>query len=239
LEVLPQIPSNSVDLIFTDPPYGISKEVKITRGRNPMKFSGKDIDLDFGEWDKFDSEGDYWNFTFSWVDKCIRVLRKGGIFSTYFDRDKISILSYYLQSKDFKLKGYYADLKSNPVPQARKVKWMNGWEEIGLWKKKGGELTYNWELGQQKDYGMRPILQGEERTDHPTQKPLRVARLFVSYWSEEGDLVLDPFVGSGTTAVASKKLGRKFIGIESKKEYVKIARERLGKTKRQKRICLQ
>lgn len=138
LEILPQL-NKQVDLIFVDPPYAISNEVIITRGRNKMKFKGKDIKQDFGEWDKFNSKEEFILWTHKWVEKVTNLLRPGGIFCSYFDRDKINLLSHYLQDEyGFKVKGYYADLKSNPFPQARKVKWMNGWEIIGLWQKPRG-----------------------------------------------------------------------------------------------------
>lgn len=229
LEVLGTIPANAADMVLTDPPYGIASEVVITRGRNKMKFRGPDISHNFGEWDKFDDEECYWAFTTNWADKVNNVLRPGGMFCSWFDRDKINFLGRYLQKQfGYKLKGYYADLKSNPVPQARKVKWMNGWEIVGLWQKPGGKLTYRYELGQQKDWGIRPIVGGKERKDHPTQKPLSVCMLFVEYWTEPGDVVIDPFAGTGTTLTAAKLLGRRYIGIESEPRYAEIARERLA-----------
>ena len=232
-EIIKEIPENSVDMIFTDPPYFISNEVVITRGRNKMKFKGPDIIQDFGDWDKFDSLGSYFKWTFKWVDLAVRVLRDGGMFCSYFDRDKINFLSRYLQDKyGFKCKGYYADAKSNPVPQARKVKWMNGWEEIGLWQKSGGKLTYNYQLGQHKDYGIRPIVSGKERLKHPTQKPESTIKDFILYWSNEGDLILDPFSGVGSVAVVCKKLNRRYIGIEQSEEYCEMAKDRLRNTEK-------
>jgi len=222
LKILKHLPSESVDLVLTDPPYGISSEVVITRERNPMKFGkyrGKDIILNFGEWDNFDSDEKYWEFTYSWVDEIIRVLREGGMFCTFFDRDKINFVSKYLQDREFKPKGYFAFIKSNPVPQARKVKWMNAWEIIGMWQKKGGKLTYNYQLGQHPDYIMTSICQGKERTEHPTQKPIKIARLFIKYWSNSDDTILDPFLGSGTTMKACLELNRNCIGIEISEDY--------------------
>jgi len=233
LEILDILPM--VNLIFTDPPYMISNEVVITRGRNKMKFKGKDIKQDFGEWDKFDSLDKFMQWTFLWVKKCVRILKDGGMFSSYFDRDKINFLSRYLQDKyNFKCKGYYADLKSNPVPQARKVKWMNGWEIIGLWQAPNGKLTFNYRLGQAKDWGIRPIVGHTTKADgnrsHPTQKPISIAKKFISYWSNEGDIILDCFMGSGFVAIACKELNRKFIGIEISQQYCDIAIKRLQNT---------
>jgi len=227
-EVMKKIPSESIDLVLTDPPYGISKEVVISRKRNLGKFRGSDIILDFGEWDKFSDLKEFLNFTFQWVDECIRVLRPGGMFISYFDRDKINFLSYYLQKNGFKSKGYFAHIKSNPVPQARKVKWMNAWEIVGLWQKNGGKLTYNYQLGQHPDYMIVPIVSGKERLKHPTQKPEKIIELFIKYWSNEGDIILDPFVGTGTTLKVAKDLKRSCIGIEINPEYFEMAKRRIN-----------
>jgi len=228
LEVLKTFPDESVDCVITDPPYGISSEMKITRTRNTMKFKAStDLTGNFGTWDVFKNIEDFMNFTHKWVNECNRVLKKGGMFISYFDRDKINFLSHYLKLRGFKSKGYYADCKSNPVPQARKVKWMNGWEIIGMWQKEGGKLTYNYKEGQHKDWGIRPIVGGNERWKHPTQKPLSVIKDFILWWTKENDIILDPFAGSGTTLVASKQLGRNYLGIELSKEYIKMAEGRL------------
>ena len=226
-KIMSYIPEGTIDLILTDPPYGISKELTITRG-DKMKFKGKDLNYNFGEWDKFKSFEEQMEIFSHTLDLFDSVLRDGGIIASYYDRDKINFVSKYLQDKyRYKTKGYFAHLKSNPVPQARKVKWMNGWEMIGIWQKPGGKLTYNYQLGQQKDWGVYPIVSGNERTKHPTQKPLKLMELIISYWSNEGDMVLDPFLGSGTTAIACEKLGRRWIGIEINGEYCKIAKERI------------
>jgi len=78
LEVMKLIPAEAVELIFTDPPYAISNEVVITRGRNKMKFKGKDISQDFGDWDKFNSLDEFMDWTFKWLDEAVRILRGGG-----------------------------------------------------------------------------------------------------------------------------------------------------------------
>lgn len=226
-----EVDDNSVDLVKTDPPYGISKEVKITRGRNKMKFKGPDISLDFGEWDNFKDEKEFWSFTFAWIDEIIRVLRPGGIFAIFFDRDKINFVSRYLQQKKFKFKDYFAFIKSNPVPQARKVKWQSGWEMGGIWQKPGGKLTYNYELGQQKNYIISPICSGKERYKHPTQKPEKVIIPFILYWSNEEDIVLDNFAGTGTTLALARRYKRRWIGYETNPKYYKIAVERVEREK--------
>jgi DNA modification methylase len=233
LEIMKGIPDGSVDLVLTDPPYAISNEVTITRGRNRMKFKGKDIKHDFGEWNRFSSLDEFMNWTYNWVDEAVRILRNGGMFCSYFDRDKINFLSAFLQKHfSFKLKGYYADLKSNPVPQARKVKWMDGWEIIGMWQKPGGKLTYNYHLGQAKDWGIRAIVGHTTKEDgernHPCQKPTRLGEKFISYWTNEGDIVIDPFCGTGAFLVACQELNRQFVGIDIDPVYCKIGEQRLA-----------
>lgn len=236
IEVMKRFPNESVDLILTDAPYGISNEVTITRGRNRMKFKGKDISQNFGEWDKFDGIGDFLDFTFAWSDEAIRILRAGGLFINFCDKDKINFQSHYLQQNNFKSKGYFAYIKSNPVPQARKVKFMNGWEMAGLWQKMGGKLTFNYEYGQQPDYYIGAICGGNERTEHPTQKPLELFKILIKYWSNENDIVLDCFMGSGTTGVGCLQLNRRFIGIEIDKNYFQIAERRIGAEASQQKL---
>ncbi|MEO0190954.1 MAG: site-specific DNA-methyltransferase [candidate division WOR-3 bacterium] len=242
-DVLKKLPDNSIDMILTDPPYMISKEVKITRGRNRMKFKGPDINLSFGKWDYFPNAQEYYKFTFRWIDECARVLKPGRILAFWFDRDKINFPSVYLQKRhNFKSKGYFAMIKSNPVPQARKVKWMNGWEMIGLWQKPGGKLVFNYQLGQQPDYMIVPIVghttkDGDARF-HPTQKHVKIAKLFIQYWTNPGDIVLDPFAGSGTIGVASYMLDRKFILIEAEEKYAELSRQRIDKLAFQMKLQL-
>ncbi|GAH62591.1 unnamed protein product, partial [marine sediment metagenome] len=94
-----------------------------------------------------------------------------------------------------------------------------------------GKLTYNYSLGQAPDYGFRPIVGNTTKEDgdrcHPTQKPISVVRKFIKYWSNEGNIILDPFLGSGTTAVTCIETDRNFIGIEINPEYCEIAEKRI------------
>lgn len=229
-ELLNTVPDNSVDMILTDPPYGIANDTKITRLGGTQKFAkAKAITHDFGAWDKFEGFEDFMSFTTRWVDLCVPKLRGGGMLVSFFDRDRINFLSHYLQSQyGFKCKGYFSFIKQNPVPQARKVKFQNGWEEAVMLQKPNGKLTFNYENGQQPDYIILPICSGNERTEHPTQKPLKAMYPFIKYFTNKGDLILDPFAGSGTTAVAARNLGRRFIAMEKEPKYAKIIRNRLN-----------
>lgn len=228
LKVMSGFSVNSVDMILTDAPYGIANDNKITKSKNSKFKKPLTVSHDFGAWDRFDSFEEFLNFTYSWVDLCCSVLKPGGVFITFFDRDKINFLSHYVQNKyGFKCKGYFAFIKTNPVPQARKVKFMNAWEEAGIWQKPGGKLTFNYQNGQQPDYMLLPICAGHERTNHPTQKPLKLLYPLIRYFSNPGDLILDPFAGSGTTAVACRNLDRRFWAIEEKPEYCALIHQRL------------
>lgn len=260
LKVLPKIPDGSIDLVLTDPPYMISSSVKIRRQRNPLKFDskskmaaglrarqwirknegrtewkfkGKDIEYEFGSWDIFETMTDYLKFTEEWFKECIRVLRKGGHVITFCDKHKITYLVHWAEKLGVKTRQPLFWVKSNPVPQARKVAFMSA-IEMCYWGTKettGREFaTFNYELGQHPDYVKEPICSGNERRQfgfHPTQKPLKVIEWILSYLSKKDDIVLDPFLGSGTTAIACKRLKRNFIGIEKEPKYVKMSRERI------------
>lgn len=232
LELLKQIKGESAGLFFTDPPFNISNNVKIRRGSNKDKFSGSDLNYNFGEWDNFESPEAFWEFTEQWLNEAARILVPGGTFITYFDRDRVNEVSQHLQKEfDFKIRGYIADIKTNPVPQARKVKWSNGWEIMALLTKPPHETKsshYQWQEGQHPDFFIRPVLGGNERLKHPCQKPLLVANDIVRWWSKPDDLVVDPFAGTGSFLVAAKMQGRSYIGIEADPTYIAMAEKRLS-----------
>lgn len=217
-----------VDAVITDPPYNISKELTIRRDSNQMKYKGKDINYNFGQWDKFDSPGAYLKFTYQWLDLVSEKIKPGGTLIAFFDRNLINFPSMRLINRHgYKLRDYYAFCKSNPVPQARQVKWVNGWEMAGVWQKIDRRNTFNYLQGQNNDYDIVPICSGKERTPHPTQKPLFIIEKFIRCWTKTADVILDPFVGSGTTAEAALRNGRFFIGIEKDKNSFDIAQKRI------------
>jgi len=225
LELMPLLPANSIDCCITDSPYGISNEVKITRGRNKMKFGGSDISHNFGEWDSFKDNESFMRFTFSWMDEVFRVLAEDACLITFFDRDKINHLSDYARSKGFIRRNYIYYCKSNPVPQARKVNWQSS-VEVGVILTRGKKIC-NYKEGQHKEYWELPIVGGDKRTKHPTQKPIEIFSDLVRWWSSPGLIVLDPFMGSGTTGVAAKLHKRQFIGFEVEQKYCDISKLRL------------
>ncbi len=225
------IPDNSIDLIITDPPYNVSTNLKIDRSRWGKKQQRKAIiNFDYGEWDKM-TEEEFLYFTLKWWRECGRVLKKGGSIYVFFTKELISL--FHLNRKPaadihIKTKNIISWIKSNPLPAFNRTNYRSATEFIYFGQKEGEKATFN--FGQQKEmknWFEYPLVQGKVRTKHPTQKPLGLIQKFIEVSSNKGDIVFDPFIGSGTTAVAAKMLGRNFIGIEKNPEYVKIALNRL------------
>lgn len=222
LEHLRRIPEDSIDLIVTDPPYGLVSTTTITR--HGGKFgSSTDLDTKF-EWDR--------PVEYVWVKECLRVLRPAGVFISFYDRERIYEVIQTAKANGGVVRDIGAWHKTNPVPQVRKVKWASALELFAIIVKGTGRHTFNWEHGYHHNVIVAPICAGKERTRHPTQKPLAVILPMIRYWSNPGDLVLDPFAGSGTTAVAAKALDRRFIAIERDPASVSIALQRIGAIRR-------
>jgi len=220
LEGMKDIPDGSIDLLLTDPPYNVSNKTKITR--NGGKFGkAKTIDMDFGDWDK---NVIMWT---DYIDEFVRLLAPNGCLIMWYDRLLLGTVGIYLQDTyGFQVWHIGSWVKSNPAPQARKVKWQTGTEMfLVATKNKGTGHHFNFKLGQSPDYFKHSVSYPHI---HPTQKPLELTKWQVNYWSFENDLVLDPFAGSGTTLVACKQLGRRYIGFENNAEYFEKANKRLS-----------
>jgi len=222
LKILPTFSAKSVDAVITDPPMMLSSGAVIRRKVHHMYKARKDIVLDFGDWDKFKSREEFLEFTEKWVRECCRIIKEGGAFISYFSKRYVSYLCDLLESEGFKIKDILVHIVSNPPPQARKVKFMQNTLFI-VWAVKGEKgFTFNWELGYHPNYIITPICMGRERIRdpfHPTQKPLKAIKWLVSYLTRPYDIVLDPFIGVGTTMEACQDLRRSCIGIEINKKY--------------------
>lgn len=237
---LKRIPDNSIDCIITDPPYMISQKGKSIGRKSLNSKSWKrnmDIKLDFGEWDNFDSEEEFFRFTENWFKECSRVLKEKGWIYIFFDKQKIGYFDLTL-SKKYGIKGrtIFAWLKSNPVPSFRKVNWLSASEFI--WVGSKGECKLKNFLMQKEmfNYMITPNKSSYGETSHPTEKPLLLLEKLIKVNTNEGDIVLDPFLGSGTTAIACINLNRKFIGIEKNEGYFNMAKERIRKKSIQEKI---
>lgn len=205
-DFLPTIKSKSIDLILIDPPYEVSRDTNFQSG----EALGKDTDrfrisMEFGDWDK--------NFTGLDVviEECYRILRPGGTIICFYDLWKITTLKEYIEKAGFKQIRFIEWIKTNPVPINSKINYLTNAREIAVSAVKSGKPTFN----SSYDNGIYkyPICHGKDRF-HETQKPLALFEELIKKHSNENDIILDCFSGSGTTAVASYNTNRKFIGCE-------------------------
>jgi len=216
LEVMKDIPDKSVDMVLTDPPYNISK-------KNNFKTMGR-AGIDFGEWDKeFDLS--------SWIKEAERTLKKGGNIVIFNDWKNMTIICDALEENGFVVKDLIRWKKTNAMPRNRDRRFITDYE-VAVWavKPKG-----SWTFNRLSDtYEIPEIVcpltgKGQKKSgSHPTQKPIYVMEWLLKRLSNENDLILDPFIGSGTTAVACLNINRNFIGIELEQTYVDIANERIA-----------
>lgn len=224
-DYLPNIEDNSIDLILIDPPYLISKESnfsKYTKNANNeviTKFSN--IRTIFGEWD---NEVINWDFLFFQFN---RILKKGGTLIIFYDIWKLDDIKTYADKFKFKQPRVCIWLKNNPVPINSKHNYLSNSKEFFFSFVKSGKPTFNSEY----DNGIYtyPICGGKERVNHPTQKPIALIKDIIKKHSNENDIVLDCFAGSGTTGISCIDLNRKFILIEKDKQYYDLILKRIKK----------
>jgi len=225
LEVMKLLPDESIDLVLTDPPYNISQNKKIDRTRinsRSLKRTGKvkELNLNFGKWDFFESNREYFEFIYKVCNEFTPKTKESCSLYMWAPRSEISFIEYILVEVGWHVR--------STVPQIFKVGYMSSTEFcIFGTRMKGRKHFWNINRGQRHSYWITSICQGKERTSHPTQKKLEIVEDMIINSSQESNIVLDCFLGSGTTAVACEKLNRKWIGIEISEEYCKIAKKRL------------
>ncbi|TAA71657.1 site-specific DNA-methyltransferase [Planomicrobium okeanokoites] len=214
LEVMKLIPDNSVDLLLTDPPYNVSMKSNFhTMGRQGV---------DFGEWDKeFDQQ--------SWLSLASEKVKKGGSVVIFNDYKNIGEMSEVLEFNGFVVKELLMWRKPNPMPRNRDRLYVTS-VEVALWAVKGKGWTFNRTRENYENAIFDSPTVNHKQRIHPTQKPLKVIEEIMGIHSNKGDVVLDPFMGSGTTALAAMNTGRNFIGIEKEMEFVEKANERILET---------
>jgi modification methylase len=237
IEVLGGVPKASIDLVFADPPYNLQLNNELYRPDN-SRVDGVDDD-----WDKFGSFAAYDEFTRAWLQACRRVLKPAGSLWVIGSYHNIFRVGAALQDLGFWVLNDVIWRKSNPMPNFRGRRFTNAHETL-VWASMGPKARYTFNYDSMKalndDLQMRsdwlfPICSGAERLKqdcgrktHPTQKPEALLHRIMLASSDAGDVVLDPFLGSGTTAVVAKRLGRSFIGIEQDKSYAEAAKTRLA-----------
>ena len=244
LEKLKKIPSETFDLIFADPPYNLQLKNKLTR---PDRSKVNAVD---DKWDQFKSFKKYDEFTIAWLKECKRILKKNGAIWVIGSYHNIFRLGKVIQDLGFWILNDVIWNKNNPMPNFRGTRFTNAHETL-IWASKDQKSKYTFNYQSLKclndDLQMRsnwnlPICNGSERLKkkgkkvHSTQKPESLLHRVLLASSNKGDLILDPFLGSGTTATVAKKLGRNYYGIEKEKNYFKAAEERLKNNRSKPRI---
>ena len=239
LEELKKIPDECFDLIFADPPYNLQLKNELTRPDSSKVNAVKD------GWDKFENFKKYDDFTYTWLTECKRILKKNGAIWVIGSYHNIFRVGTAIQNLGFWILNDVIWNKKNPMPNFRGTRFTNAHETL-IWasKSKKSKYTFNYQSLKclNDDLQMRsnwelPICNGSERLKkngkkvHSTQKPEALLHRILLATSNKNDLVLDPFLGSGTTATVAKKLGRNYYGIEKEKVYFNAAVERLKNTK--------
>ena len=240
LRIMKTIPSKSVDLIFADPPYNLQLKDTLYR---PDQTTVEAVTQD---WDKFNTYKEYDNFTEQWLKESKRILKKGGALWVIGSYHNILRVGTSIQNHGFWILNDIIWHKTNPMPNFRGTRFTNAHETL-LWCTTSREAKYTFNYQNLKELNdgkqMRsdwyiPICSGKERLretnnqrSHPTQKPEALMYRIILSSTNKGDIILDPFLGSGTTAVVAKRLQRNFIGIEQDKEYISLAKKRLKQTK--------
>ena len=225
INVLTKMEENSVDLILTDPPYNLgnfmrNRQTNLKKMRsNYFGAAGWD-DLDFIDWQK--------NME-TFFEKASRVLRKGGAMIIFMSIIKVESIINIAEKYGFYYKTTGIWHKRNPMPRNMDLHFVNSTEAWIYFTYKVKTSMFNNNGKVLHDFVETSVTPANERKfgKHPTQKPISLMEYFIKVLSNEGDLILDPFMGSGTVGVASKKLKRNFIGIEISKEYFSISKNRI------------
>ncbi len=240
-QVLMTFPEKSVDLIFADPPYNLQLDKELWRP-NATRVNGVEE-----AWDQFTNFEAYDHFTHEWLTECQRVLKDSGTIWVIGSYHNIFRVGRIMQDLGYWILNDIVWIKNNPMPNFRGVRFTNAHETL-IWaqKYKGNRYTFNYKAmksinrdsPQKGSVQMRsdwklPLCTGKERLKingakaHPTQKPEALLERVILSSTNPGDIILDPFFGSGTTGAVAKKLGRHWVGIEAEPGYISIAQARI------------
>jgi modification methylase len=237
IEQLKTLPDRSVDLVFADPPYNLQLGGDLLRPDNSK------VDAVDDEWDQFESFAAYDKFTREWLAECRRVLKDDGAIWVIGSYHNVFRLGSALQDLGYWVLNDIIWRKANPMPNFKGTRFTNAHETL-IWASKSREqkrYTFNYDALKafNEDTQMRSdwhlaLCTGEERLKdadgqkaHPTQKPEALLYRVLLSSTKAGDVVLDPFFGTGTTGAAARRLGRHFIGIERDEAYAALARKRI------------
>ena len=240
IRVLSGLPSHSIDAVFADPPYNLQLNGDLHRPDNSL------VDAVDDDWDKFADFATYDAFTYNWLKEVKRVLKPDGCLWVIGSYHNIFRVGAILQNLGFWILNDVIWCKTNPMPNFRGKRFTNAHETM-IWAStsKDAKPCFNYEamknLNDEKqmrsDWSL-PICSGKERLRdedgqkvHPTQKPEALLYRVLMSSTKPGDVILDPFFGSGTTGAVAKSLGRHFIGIERDKTYARHAERRIAGVK--------
>lgn len=231
-----ELPAASIDMIFADPPYNLQL------GGDLHRPDGSQVDAVNDAWDKFDSIAAYDRFTHAWLAEARRILKPGGSIWVIGSYHNIFRVGAALQDQGYWILNDIIWRKANPMPNFKGTRFTNAHETL-IWASMGEKARYtfnyramktlNDELQMRSDW-LIPICGGQERLKkaghkvHPTQKPEALLYRILLACSNPGDVILDPFFGTGTTGAVAKRLGRHFIGIEREDDYIAAAEERIA-----------
>ena len=235
INVLKDIDDNSVDLIFADPPYFLSN------GGISCK-AGKMVSVNKADWDKSKGVDKDFEFTFDWLSECKRVLKDTGSIWISGTMHNIYQVGFALQKLDYKILNEISWFKPNAPPNLSCRYFAHSHETL-IWARKDQESRHKFNYDLMKEWDdkisesgkqMRsvwniPLTPQQEKKSgkHPTQKPIELLKRIILSTTEKGDLVLDPFNGSGTTGLVSKLYNRRYIGIDLEKTYLDLTLKRI------------
>lgn len=248
IERMNALPEGSVDLIFADPPYNLQLKGSLHRPDN------SEVDAVDDHWDQFDSFAVYDRFTRDWLAAARRLLKPNGAIWVIGSYHNIFRVGATLQDQGYWILNDVVWRKTNPMPNFRGKRLTNAHETL-IWasKSEGAKYTFNYEALKALNEGVQmrsdwvlPICTGHERLKnekgekaHPTQKPESLLHRVLVATTNPGDVVLDPFFGTGTTGAVAKMLGREFIGIEREAAYRDVAEKRIAKVRKFDKAALE
>jgi DNA modification methylase len=230
-ELLPKFPSGTVDLILTDPPYNIADNNKLTKRKNEIRTTKESWGSEFK--DAWPSIEEYCEWLLGKAKEFKRILKDTGSLITFLDRNYSGYFIYRIEKEVGlipKNKIYF--IKRNPVPHFRKNNYRSAVEEA-VWFTKGEKYYLNF-LSQKEMVQVFTGNIGTKETSHPTEKYIWMVKPLIIRHSKPGDLILDPFAGSGTILAVAEKLKRRWIGIEVNEKYCSLIKNRIEKIRKQK-----
>lgn len=230
LKLLPLLPENSIDMIFADPPYFLSNGGFTCH-------AGRKVSVNKGKWDTSKGTEENYKFTYDWLKECQRVLTPNGTMWVSGTSHIIYSVGYAMQALDYKILNDIAWFKVNPPPNLS-CRYFTHSTETVLWaaKNKKSRHYFNYPLMKKLNNNKQMLSLWSIKAPgplekiygkHPTQKPLALLQRIIQASTRKGDVVLDPFHGSGTTGITASTEGRQYIGIELEKSYLSVSIKRL------------